>query len=215
MNADAPGRRTHRILVPLVCLAAGCLSSNRFDTARTLAPGDISHAVSVNFYPARNGNDATLSFLPLPAYGVRVGVADGFDVGARLLLAGHVHLDLKYAPVRTKYFDLAIVPGGFAQLYPSRDSRNDDTVLYGGQVLAMANINLREVSLVPSIGPGVVYAPSLSDASAFVRAGLGLALRLSSVTLQPEISTVYDPARETTVDVTVGMAVVFWDRPTF
>src|SRR5688572_21795548 len=75
------------VRVTMTLLAApalvGCTSPNTYATARTLAPGDVTHTVAVEGI-AYHGSPGTGALPLLPTYVLRVGVIERVDVGVRV-----------------------------------------------------------------------------------------------------------------------------------
>jgi hypothetical protein len=95
-------------LLGLVC--SGCPSPNTFTVPRTVPVGRVQHTIAVEAIGVAGGDDAV--YLPVPpSYTARIGAADRFDVGIHLSHMSSLGLDLKWNPVRTPGFDLAIDPG--------------------------------------------------------------------------------------------------------
>jgi hypothetical protein len=92
----------------LVCV--GCPNPNTFTVPRTVPAGRVQHTISVEAIGVAGGDDA--AYLPAPpSYTARIGAADRIDVGIHISHMSSLGLDLKWNPVRTPGFDLAIDPG--------------------------------------------------------------------------------------------------------
>lgn len=117
--------------LPLV----GCINAQTYGTPRTLGPGKIQTTVgldaqlhsSKNLKPAmeedENGDlvestdqmarvrSKVIAAPLLPSVGVRIGAVEGFDVGLRLSSGSGIDLNGKVNFLRTRYFDMAVMPG--------------------------------------------------------------------------------------------------------
>ncbi len=178
---------------------------NTFETARTLAPGDISHSISLSSYiqPGRDPRP-----VPMPSYALHVGAAKDFELGVLAGAPGHLRLMGKYNPIRTEYFDAAISPGLWLGWVPHDVDGDDHSIVLGADLPVVLDVNLGPVTVVPFAGPGIAYSPAGHTAGPIVRTGLGVELRLGShVRLHPEFSTTIDPARGEPIDYAFGIAV--------
>ncbi len=194
-----------RALAPLLFFGTGCLSMNTFETARALEPGTVSHSVSLTSY-VQPGRDPRP--VPMPSYALHFGVADDFDMGALVGLPGHLRLIGKYNPVRTEWFDAAIAPGLWLAWVPHDVDNEDHSIILGGDLPVMLDVNAGPVTIVPFAGPGFAYSPEGDTIGMIVRTGLGIRFPIAkSVRLHPEFSTVIDPLRGVPVDYAFGIAV--------
>jgi hypothetical protein len=151
----------------LVFLLAGCPNPNTYTTPRTLDPGQVQwqvalEAIGVDYSATYGSTDASGNLIKtnvpsvwpmLPTLGVRVGVAEGLEIGLRAPnlepLAGDAKIRLLKGPL-----DVALDPG--LQLYYGSANGNGFAVLYlHAPVLLGINLSKR-VSLV--LSPGLAYA---------------------------------------------------------
>jgi hypothetical protein len=197
--------------------ATGCISTNTFSNARALEEGEFMHIVGVSVHPATDSGEIFApTLLPLPSYGLRIGVGHDIELGGTLSLLARAHLDAKYHAYGSKHVDLAVSAGAFAQFYRSQSGNDEGSLLTGGQLLGLMDLNASEsISIIPWIGPGLAWAPETGTTAPFVRAGLGFDVRLGSLSIHPEVSTVWDPARKEAVDLAAGFAFEFGDRPRY
>jgi hypothetical protein len=106
--------RARLLPTALVCvpMLVGCASPNTYATARTLAPGDVTHTVAaegIGFH----GSQGSGALPIIPSYVFRVGVVDRVDFGARIGSLTEIGADIKVNFLRGP-LDLAIAGGGEA-----------------------------------------------------------------------------------------------------
>ncbi|MGO9839107.1 MAG: hypothetical protein ACLP1X_33405 [Polyangiaceae bacterium] len=168
-------------------LLCGCPNPNLYTTPRTLNPGDVQFQVAAEAFGASlqsttttTNADGTTSpqttsvsvFTPtVPTIGVRVGVADGLELGARIAnfdtLAGDAKIRLLKGTL-----DLAIDPG-LQFIYLGSISTNDGQgntsstsvgIMYFHVPLLIGFNVSPNVSLIAT--PGFVYALATANESA-------------------------------------------------
>lgn len=196
----------------------GCPNPDLYTTPRTLDPGKVQMQVALEgigaSFNSTQTNTTTNSMgqqvtstqqvgesftLPMvPTVGVRVGIADGFDLGARIPNLDSLALDGKIRLLKGTV-DLAVDPGlqGF---YVSAGDVSLGVVYLHLPLLVGFNVS-KSVSLVAS--PGVAYAiatSSINDngnnqqqvagtSGVLGRLGLGVNFRVSkNFSLQPEVT---------------------------
>jgi hypothetical protein len=228
-------------------LLCGCPNPNTYTVPRTLDPGALQVTVAPEAYgysfkqttPATSTTPArttTLSgALPtLPTLGVRVGLAEGFDVGGRLpnldSFAGDVKIQMLRGPA-----DLAIDPGiQFSYVTSSAtDSRGNAVSETAGVAYLhlpfLVGWNLSDsVTLVAS--PGVAYtiatgsvtfsdnnAQQAGTATGFMgRIGLGADFRTSKhFALHPEVTFMKGFNDADTLLFVVGLGLNFGAQPNY
>ena len=191
-------------------LLCGCPNPNTYTVPRTLDPGKVQMMIAPEAYgfsfksttPASNGTAAqttTVSgLLPtVPSFGIRVGVADGFEIGARVPNLDTVAADFKVRMLKGSW-DLAIDPG--LQLIYLTETNDSLGVFYLHLPLLVGWNVSDSVTLVAS--PGVVY--TLATASVNVsnnaeaagtstglmaRLGVGVDFRLNKTfAIHPEVT---------------------------
>jgi hypothetical protein len=199
-------------LAPWLALAA-CANPNLYAVPRTVEQNHLEFVVApevTGFGGSRPGESAgTFERLvpALPTVGVRYGLSDRVDIGGRLSNLLTTSGDIKWNPIRSPSFDLAIAPG--VQFYSVfgignsdvEDRTDDSRPVFIVHVPVLAGINLsRSFILVPTIGLSyaIAKAPpaSASDIEqsqviqgAFLRAGLGIDLRLiEHLAVHPEFT---------------------------
>lgn len=207
-----------RALVTLVAGAwgcAGCLSSTSFGTARTVAPGEIAHQVGITaFVRPDDGGDATLYPFPIPSYGLRAGITEDVDVGARASLVGQLSMDAKWTALETSLVELAIGGAVWAAIYPTRSDGEESALMTGVELPLIAGLNVtRFLSLVAHGGPGYALVPASGVGGVVLRAGGGVAFRGDGFVIQPEVSTLIDTARGETIDVAAGVGLMLGAVP--
>jgi hypothetical protein len=189
---------------------AGCANPNTYTTPRSLPPGKATFTVAPEisgFGGSLRGASDFARALPIaPTVGLRYGLGEGVDVGARLASLT-ASADLKWNFLRSQLFDVALVPGFQFYVVPrvgSSDveenvSRDMPVTLLHAPVLLGFNV-APNFSIIPSLGVSygladrLPYAASDIDSSQvlrelFARAGLGLDVRLTpGFALHPELS---------------------------
>jgi hypothetical protein len=93
---------------------SGCASFSTFKTARAIDPGETqvtaSGGVIADTVPYNDGSGRQHTYAdPQFELGVRYGIADGFDLGAKVWSLG-AELNSTISIVRSRYFDLALAP---------------------------------------------------------------------------------------------------------
>jgi|HubBroStandDraft_2_1064218.scaffolds.fasta_scaffold52646_2 hypothetical protein len=227
----------------LTPLLVGCPSPSLYTTPRTLDPGALQLQLSIEGFGAvfqqttqtanANGTTtsqrATVSMLTPtpPTVGIRYGVADGFEVGARVADFSTLAGDAKFRLLKGT-IDLAVDPG--MQVI---DLAGGITTATGGvfyfNLPVLLGINLSEaLSLVWS--PGVVYCAAtqnLDDSTyhtqaAFVssgllaRLGLGLNIRTSPTqSMQPEITVMKSFQGDESLMYFFGFGYIYGSQPDY
>jgi hypothetical protein len=95
-------------IVLLAAFLNGCPDPNSYGTPRTLTPGATQYQFALSGYVAGANGDAQGS-PGLPSFGLRTGLVDRLDVGARLVDMTAVGADAKVNLVRGR-IDLALDP---------------------------------------------------------------------------------------------------------
>jgi hypothetical protein len=195
-------------------LLPGCPNPDLYTTPRTLDPGAVQVQVALEGIGASynstststNANGQPVStqvsesiFLPMaPTVGVRVGVADGVEVGARIPNLDSLAGDVKVRLLKGQ-FDLAVDPGlqGF---YLSVGDASLGVMYLHLPLLVGLNLS-KSVTLVAS--PGIAYAILTGSESGgngsqqvaggtsgvIGRLGFGVNLRLAKkFSIQPELT---------------------------
>jgi hypothetical protein len=211
LNFDRPSRVA--VLGGALVFLSGCPNPNAYNVPRTLDPGDLQIVVAAEAYgftdkvttSSTTGTSTTRvsGATPLfPTIGIRYGLVEGLDVGARIenfeTLAG----DLKIRLFRGR-FDAAIDPGLQALVevasQPDGSTRNTGLFYLHAPLLLGWNVN-DETTIV--VSPGLAYsiatAPfttgnSTEHAGAqtqvLARLGLGVDIRTSdTVAVHPEVT---------------------------
>jgi hypothetical protein len=208
------------------CAAAGafltaCPNPNLYTVPRTLDPGAVQVQIAPEVFGASfNGTSTTptttngmpttstqtvsesIVFPMVPTVGVRVGVADGVEVGARIPNLDSVGADVKVRLLKGS-LDLAVDPGlqGFYFSFSGSDNTNESLGILYLHLPLLVGFNLsKSVSIVAS--PGVAFAIATASASGggttqqvagtsgfMGRIGVGLNLRTSKkFSIQPEVT---------------------------
>jgi hypothetical protein len=201
--------RSPSLLGLLACW--GCANPNLYTVPRTVPKNELQVVVApevTGFGGSKPGASDFDRLVPaLPTVGVRYGLSDNVDIGGRLSNILTTSGDIKWNPIRSPAFDLAIAPG--AQIYQVQDVGDSDVdaATEASRTVFIANLPLllglslsRSVVVVPTVGVSYALAKeapaSASDIEqsqvirgAFLRAGLGIDLRLiENVALHPEFT---------------------------
>src|SRR5689334_3443480 len=118
-----------RAVVVVLFLLAGCPNPNTFVTARPVPPGGVQVLAAAEGFTgpdvdSNTGQSKGLGVLPSPPTpGIRIGVADRVDIGARLPNLSSVAFDGKVLLLKG-IVDLAFDPG--LQWYSIHDSLKSD-----------------------------------------------------------------------------------------
>jgi hypothetical protein len=229
--------------VGALTLLPGCPNPNAYTTPRTLDRGQLQIQVAPEVIGASfnatttqtataNGKTITTTqsssqsfVLPMaPTIGLRAGIADGFDVGARLQNLDSLAVDGKIRLLKGT-FDVALDPG--LQGYRLTVNNTGVGVLYM-HLPVLLGVNLsKSVSIVAS--PGVAYAlATATDSSstgatgaatatgAFGELGLGLDIRTSkSFAIHPEISVMREFQNEDATMWIAGVGFNFGAQPDY
>jgi hypothetical protein len=157
------------VAAPLV--TGGCTSPNTYATARTLAPGDVTHTVAVEGI-GYHGSQGTGALPVLPTYVFRVGVIDHVDVGARVGSLTQLGADVKINFLRGP-LDLAIAGGAEAFIewhyQPHGDNpprRTGSRAFFHVPLIISYNFS-KSFSFVAS--PGIAYILGNKVSADFVR----------------------------------------------
>jgi hypothetical protein len=197
-------------------LLPGCPNPNLYTTPRTLDPGKVQFQVAPEAFgatfnqtttnnstnpPTTQTNSESFLLPAVPTIGIRAGIVDGFELGARLPNFDSLGLDGKIRLVKGS-IDLAVDPG--VQFYYFSVSSNGNGVGLGVfylHVPLLVGFNVsKAVTLVAS--PGFVYALASASASSgsntqavagttgvMGRIGIGVNVRASKrFSVQPELT---------------------------
>jgi hypothetical protein len=190
------------VIGAMALCVAGCLSSNTYQTAEVLKPGDwtVGAAVNVTYvragcfrqhgdddrclaYESPNGvvtqRDELVGTLPAEGLG-RIGIAPHVDMGARVGLVG-ARVDLKVQTLDTRYFDMAL-DFGF---------RADLREVAGYIPLIISTQPLSWLAFFGGVQSVVARWQGLSDEYAIVAGGAvnaGIAFDIDVVSVRPEVT---------------------------
>jgi hypothetical protein len=184
-------RLTKALGLALSLPLASCINAQTYGTPRTLGPGKVQTTVGldVQSYSAKNlirpvdetgapatddngdpiyarsRHPATISPL-LPSVGVRMGAAKGVDIGLRLASGSSLDFNAKVNFLRTRYFDMAVMPG----VQAVRTSLNNSPFSTGShqafffQVPILMGVNITPTStLLFNTGGAYMMAPGALD----------------------------------------------------
>ena len=183
--------------------ASGCFSVNAYQSARAVDPGELSLAGGLSIYAASDDEDAAP--VPIPTVAARYGAGAGVDLGATVTALGHLRGDIKFNPLRSEYFDVAIGAAGFAHLFPEGGD-SDASLIVGGEGLALVDFKASSsVSIGIWGGPG--YLRSGDVGIWYPRLGGGVRIWGDGFWVHPEISTVIDRFTGSPADIAIGIGV--------
>lgn len=182
-----------RLVLPaLALLASGCVSMNRYGTARTLPEGEANTSLTLDVIAGAMPDANELEWTAFPAPHVRHnrGLAAGTELVLDLGIPGTLGLDIKRELVRGRWLDLAVSPGISGSWLASGA---DGGAFAEAHVPLLADLAvLPWLVLVPqvSVGWGIASNGDRTLNSPLVGGGLGLYFRLGDgFALQPVAST--------------------------
>jgi hypothetical protein len=222
-------------------LLCGCPNPNNYGTPRTVEPGTASHTISIETVgvAGARGKD----FSPTgPSYSVRIGLAPRVDLGIRAANFTSGATDLKWNFYRSKWFDVALAPGG-QWLF---DRANDVHYIYA-HLPVILGINIgydATIVLIPGFGlqtasrpiqpapcgdtslPNTPRPPTclagtemtrlLGGTTPFVRMGIGFNWRLfQNFAVQPELTIMRQLPDYDAWIVNAGLGVSFLNLPKY
>ncbi len=147
---------------------AGCTSPNTYATARTVAPGSVTHSLAFEGV-GYTGSQGTGALPVLPTYALRAGIVDRVDLGLRVGSLTELGADVKVNVLRGD-FDVAIAPGAECFLeweYNPAQTRRSGAQAYFHLPLILSYNVSKELSLVGV--PGFTYVTGLPVSNDFVR----------------------------------------------
>jgi hypothetical protein len=232
--------RMHRVLYAAalggaVSVLCGCPNPNTYGTPRTLEPGKLQVQASLEGLAGSAGPVSFATPTP-PTVGIRYGVADGFDFGARLSNLSGLGLDGKIRLLKGNV-DLAIDPGlqlfyySFTASGENATTSTDSAFISYLHLPLLVGINFSESAtllLTPGIY-GALASASVSTSSgassegAVVsgtgfggRFGVGFNFRTSkSFSLQPEVTAMHEFNSESTWLYIFGFGLNFGSQPDY
>lgn len=205
-------------LLPALALAAGCPSFTTMGTARTVKRDTTQVWVAPEFMgmtvDSGDGNEAFS--VPQFEFGMRRGVTDGIDIGAKLWLLG-MAIDGKFqllrSPTGDSGIDVAISPGlgwlGF-------NSGDEGFNVVTGYLSLPVGINVPGGSQFV-LTPKAIYQRYMARSSGsggdvgifFVGGSAGFAWKLGTMYILPEISIMQPAAQGSAGDAVYYDGVVF------
>lgn len=207
-------------------MLAACPSPQIYGTPRTIAPGLVSHTISMEVLgiSGSRGGDATPV---VPSYTLRIGLWKRLDMGIRAASFTSAVLDVKWNFVRSKYFDVALDPG--SQWF--YDRANDVhyfylnapvifgfNVLYNLSILAIPAFSLQATTrdTIPNPPLGSEITRLLGSTAPILRGGVGLNWRpFRDFAVQPELTIQRQIGGYDAWIVTGGFGVSFVHLPSF
>jgi hypothetical protein len=231
--------RSHRLLAlpcaGFLALLTGCPNPDLYTTPRTLNPGAVQWQVapefiyaSYNVTTSANGtsttNSASVASPMIPTVAVRVGVADGVEIGARVPNLDSLGVDGKFRLLKGS-FDLAIDPG--VQGYYISVNNVGLGVLYLHVPLLMG-LNLSDTTTLVAT-PGFVYSVVTASESGsngvsgaatasgvMGRLGLGLDVRVSKkLAIHPEVTVMHQFSDQNALLVVGGFGFNIGPQPDY
>jgi hypothetical protein len=193
-------------------LLSGCLSGAQFVTPRTLEPRQVSGTVGLSVFAVEDGGEIESFPVPIPAFGVRVGVAEGWDAGVQFIGPALLRFDVKHQLLAAGWLDLAAAGGAWITVFPSNSNGEDRNVLLGAELMLIAGLNAGDAfSFVPWIAPGYALEPTAPYGGLLLRTGGGFRFRMteSIVFTLLEVSSAFDPARPAFIDGSLGFGFSF------
>jgi hypothetical protein len=199
--------------LPAFLLCTACANPNQYAVPRTVDKNQLEFVVApevTGFGGSQPGESASQfeRLVPaLPTVGIRYGLSDRVDVGGRLSNLLTTSGDIKWNPIRSPAFDLAIAPG--VQFYSVfgvgnadvEDPTDEARPVFIAHLPVLVGFNLsRSVIVVPTVGLSYAIAreppASASDIEqsqviqgAFLRAGLGIDVALiEQLAVHPEFT---------------------------
>jgi hypothetical protein len=214
------------VVAPLSLLGTGCANPNIYGTPRTTPKGKISHTVAAEGFGFRskdaNGQEVSGTVPTFPTYQLRYGVSDRIDLGFRVANMSSLGFDAKFNPVRSKAFDLALVPGGQwlhvgSSTSSSSGSSSASVDIVHLHLPVLLGLNVGD-SVTLTASPGVLYSAifgtatttsssssdqrssSQSTGGIFGRLGFGVNFRISDgFALHPEITAMHSFEHDVTL----------------
>jgi hypothetical protein len=158
--------------VGVVLAVSGCPNPNTYTTPRTLDPGKVQwqvapEVIGVNYKTTNGSTDANGNLvktnaggvLPmLPSFGMRIGLADGLELGLRAPNLEPAAADAKIRLVKGS-FDMALDPG--LQFYFGSSNGNGYATVFLHAPLLLG-FNLSEKTSIV-LSPGLVYAQNTAS----------------------------------------------------
>ena len=194
------------VIVVALLLPTGCPNPNSFVVPRTVPAGKVQHTIAlegIGFKPARYQSDdgsSTAQGVTAPSYALRVGLFDGFDVAGHLYNSISPGLEIKYNPIRSRLFDVALNPG---VQFGKQDERIWHLAMPIGwnALRGLTVIATPGASIVDSEYGWVQYAgPILAEEQVLGRFSLGVYLRMTpNVAVHPAMTLLRDIDGEDTI----------------
>jgi hypothetical protein len=170
-------------LAPCLALAGAlvaCTGGHRYGVPRTLAPGAVAHHLSLDFGRNVIGTRCTQELAsespahctdvidpdpePIPAYEVRIGLANRLELGAGVAADTSGQVDLKVQVLRTPGLDVALAPTvGGALILPRRFGADVANARFA-LLPVLVGVRLGPLTLVPAAAIGSVDVTASADA---------------------------------------------------
>lgn len=173
----------------LVFLVAGCGTFSNHLTPRPTRPGEIDLAVALDVVggPRGLGNQA---ILPNPEIRLRGGLAEGFDLGAKINFLGG-ELSSRIALVEGT-FDLSVVPA-VGVLFSTFTSEETESIVLSGKLGVLGGLHLGDVVTLVAGPAFIVHRGGDGDVLLYPGGTLGVNIQIVRLlALFPEVN-VYRP----------------------
>lgn len=205
--------------------ASACTGQTLYTTARTTPAGKLTLLIAeeVAVRPATDlpENRALAYYRPpayaLPLVGVRVGLTEALEFGVQqAVLMGSTSADVKWNPIRTRYFDVALLARGTFAYPPTLERPTNDIAGGGGLLHLPLLLGLNAGPVVFTASPGVTpFLDRYGRVSLAARAGLGVRVHLhEAFAIHPEVTWMDDVAGPSEMHmVTFGVGVLFGTLP--
>lgn len=227
-------------VIALAALVCGCPNPNTYGTPRTVEPGTASHTISIETVGVAGARGKDYSPTG-PSYTVRIGLAPRLDLGVRAANFTSGALDLKWNFYRSKWFDVAIAPGGqyfFDRANSVHYVHAHLPVMFGinigydATILLIPGFGMQVASrpIAPAPCPVPAVAPNLppnclagsemtrllGGTTPFVRMGVGFNWRMfANFAVQPELTIMRQLPDYDAWMVNAGLGVSFMNLPKY
>lgn len=227
-GAPVAGWRAVALAGAMLAGLTGCPSPNLYGTPRTVAPGKVTHTMSVDSWGGYRKNSTRTSdrgsywYPTVPSYTARIGLGERVDMGLRVAQGSSLAGDVKLLMARGSV-DLAVAPGLQFIGFPD-DRSSSPSILYLHAPLILGVNVSSGLSLIGTAG--VLYGEAsrrwdddgdpVPGPSRFMsRFGAGANVRFSpSFAVQPEITVLRHHEYQETY-VMGGMGFLWGKLPGF
>ncbi len=148
------------LLLP-VAFSAACGTYSNHLTARATPPGAVDLGIDVDVVATERGT-MKRSVLPNPDVMVRVGLADGFDLGAKINFLG-AELSSRIGLIQGDV-DLALAPG-FGFTFAERTSEDTEALVFTGKIPLLVGVHLGDIVTLVGGFNGIFHVTAGSNDS--------------------------------------------------